>query len=142
MENIEYVKGDTCLLLKVSIGKTYRVISVLGRMTLYQLARGITEAYNFYFDHCFGFYDNLKKWPDSKEQYELFKDIGEESDAKSVKKTKIQNVFNVSGKKMLFFFDYGDNWEFIVELKGASPASEGRYPKLIESFGKAPKQYE
>ena len=141
MENIKSGRGDICLLLKVSRGKTHRVISVIGKMTLYQLARAITEAYNFYFDHCFGFYDNLKKWPVSKEQYELFKDMGEESDAESVKKTKVQSVFDKAGKKMLFFFDYGDNWEFIVELKGASPAEEGRYPKVIESVGKSPEQY-
>lgn len=43
---------------------------------------------------------------------------------------------------MLFLFDYGDNWHFIVELKGIeSPKEDAKYPFVVESVGYAPPQY-
>ncbi len=68
-------------------------------------------------DHAFGFYDNLKDHHKSKEIYTLFADMDDEPDSfngKSVQNTKISDVFTV-GKKMLFLFDYGDDWIFHVE---------------------------
>ena len=43
---------------------------------------------------------------------------------------------------MLFLFDYGDEWHFIVELKGIELSKEGeKYPFVLESIGSAPSQY-
>jgi hypothetical protein len=43
---------------------------------------------------------------------------------------------------MLFLFDYGDEWHFIVELKGIKSQSENtKYPFVVESVGDAPPQY-
>ena len=41
--------------------------------------------FDFEFDHCFGFYDNLRKYHDSKRSYELFVDIGEAPSSATVK---------------------------------------------------------
>jgi hypothetical protein len=111
--------------------------------TLYGLAEAITDSFNFYFDHAFGFYNNIKKWTSSTEGYELFADIGEESKFEGVEQTKANEVFDEVGKKWLFLFDYGDEWHFVVELKKVEPAKEGeRYPLVVESVGDAPPQYE
>jgi len=59
-------------------GRPYRVIAVPEESTLYSLAEEIVVAFDFYFDHCFGFYDNIKRWTESNECYELFKDIEKE----------------------------------------------------------------
>lgn len=115
---------------------------------MYGLAEEIVDAFDFYFDHCFGFYENIKRWTESNECYELFKDIEKEemlepSRCKSVKRTKINRVFNEVGKKMLFLFDYGDEWHFIIELKGIESREKDKdYPLIVESAGKAPPQYE
>ncbi len=110
--------------------------------TLYGLAEALVDSFNFNFDHAFGFYDNIAKWPNSNEGYELFADIGEESKFKGVKGTRVNKVFDKVKKKMLFLFDYGDEWHFIVELKGIELAKEGQeYPFLAESVGDAPPQY-
>jgi len=123
-------------------GKPFRVLAIPENFTLYKLAETIVDSFNFYFDHPFGFYDNIKKWNQSDEGYELFADMGEESEFKGVKKTKVNSVFNQIGKKMLFLFDYGDQWHFIIELKGIELAREGvRYPFIVESVGEAPSQY-
>jgi len=57
--------------------KVLRKIQISGQKSLYKFAEVITQSFGFYFDHCFGFYDNLKKYHDSKKAYELFVDIGE-----------------------------------------------------------------
>ncbi|MEN8253185.1 MAG: hypothetical protein ABFQ62_02290 [Patescibacteria group bacterium] len=40
--------------------KNYKIIEVPANMTLYKFAETVIKQFGFYFDHCFGFYDNLK----------------------------------------------------------------------------------
>jgi len=43
---------------------------------------------------------------------------------------------------MLFFFDYGDGWNFRIELLGIEPAERGKkYPECVQSVKKARRQY-
>lgn len=125
--------------------KPLRKIGILGSKTLYNFARVITKAFGFYFDHPFGFYSNMVSINDSSVGYELFVDIGEEPltpHFKGVKKTKVSEAFSNIGTKMLFLFDYGDEWHFIVELKEIrDPLTNESLPALLESVGKAPLQY-
>ena len=72
----------------------------------------------------------------------MFADLGEEGEFKGVKRTKMSKAFDQIEKKMLFLFDYGDEWHFIVELKGIKLSKEGeKYPFVAESIGGAPSQY-
>jgi len=82
-------KNNMVYIFKIILGKSfasesffkkvkeppYRVIAVLGRTTLYRLARAIIDAFGFRFDHLFGFYDNTKSWASSKIRYELNVDL-------------------------------------------------------------------
>jgi hypothetical protein len=44
--------------------------------------------------------------------------------------------------KMLFTFDYGDNWQFKVRLEAVEDAPcKFKQPKVSESAGNAPDQY-
>ena len=108
-------------------GRIIRKIQIASTKTLYNFAKVITQAFDFEFDHCFGFYETLKDRKNSKKMFELFVDIGEESrpQAKGVKKTKIAQAFKGIGKKMIFLFDYGDGWQFNVELLEIRNASKG-----------------
>ncbi len=131
--------------LKVSLDKKiYRVVEINGDKSLYSFAELITEVFNFDFDHAFGFYNNIKNTYDSDESYELFVDMGEggsNNKTKGVKKTKIRDVFEPK-KKMLFHFDYGDDWMFLVEcLEISDPVLSAKYPKLTKTVGEAPEQY-
>jgi len=125
--------------------KVLRKIQIAGTKSLYNFAKVITKEFNFYFDHCFGFYDNFQRYHDSKKAYELFVDIGEgplTSITKGVKKTRIEQAFKNSGEKMLFLFDYGDGWYFSVELKEIKNAEKWDLkPVILESIGEAPLQY-
>lgn len=122
-----------------------RKICLPGSKNLYSFARVITKAFGFYFDHCFGYYDNFQRYHDSQRSYELFVDIGEEPLSpmtKGVKKTRIYQVFKNPQDKMLFLFDYGDNWHFGIELKEIKPMDKWNLaPVVLESSGEAPPQY-
>jgi hypothetical protein len=143
-------QGEKIYLIKATIsdwlsrvgGNPYKVLAIPEGLTLYKLAEAIVDSFDFNFDHCFGFYDDIKRWTDSDEGYELFADIGEESRFIGVEKTKVNKVFDKIGKKMLFLFDYGYEWHFIVELERVESSNEGeRYPFVVESVGNSPPQY-
>jgi len=127
--------------------KIIRKIEILGNSSLYIFAEAIIDAFDFDFDHCFGFFsDTSGNYLDSKEKYELFKDLENQGiepvDSASVKKSKIEDVFKKAGEEMLFLFDYGAHWEFIVSFENFGEKIEHKkYPKVIESKGKAPRQY-
>ncbi len=123
-------------------GQPYRIIAVTDNLTLYDFAEAITDSFDFYFDHCFGFYDNLENLYRSEEGYELFRDIGEESKYKGVQKTKVKDVFRELKRKWLFFFDYGDSWHFIVQKLGECPLdTKKNYPQVRRSELDALPQY-
>jgi len=124
--------------------KIYRDIEIAGTGSLYTLAQAIVRSFDFDFDHAFGFYSKLKgNIYNSPVRYELFVDIGEgEGDARSVKRTRIIKAFPSVGTKMRFLFDYGDEWEFLVELVKRKPNEpKAKLPRLLISAGKAPAQY-
>jgi len=121
-------------------------IAILGRQNLYKFAENITQAFEFNFDYCFGFYSNIDTayYHDSKIQYELFADLDEvePTEAGSVKKTKVVDVWKKSGDKMTFLFDYGDGWRFTVEALEITPVMHERaYPITTEKNGLPPVQY-
>jgi len=124
--------------------KIYRDFEISAASSLHALARAIIRFFDFDFDHAFGFYSKLKGTIyDSPARYELFVDMGEsESDARSVKRTRVIEAFRTVGTKMRFLFDYGDEWVFLVELvsrKRKEP--KVKLPRLLSSIGKAPVQY-
>lgn len=125
--------------------KISRTIEATEDTTLYNLAKVVVRAYDFDFDHAFGFYSNLKNeyYQDSEKQYELFADMpGGESTAGSVKKTTISQVWKNSGDRMLFLFDYGDMRRFFVELMSIEEKDGNKkYPRIVEKIGASPEQY-
>ena len=125
-----------------------REIELPSDRKLVNLAQGIVRAFDFDFDHAFGFYSALKgNVMRSQPKYELFADMDDtdlvmRTDAKSVKRTAIAEAFPVVGHKMLFLFDYGDEWRFVVEfIEGGQKDPKARYPKVLKKVGEAPPQY-
>jgi len=46
------------------------------------------------------------------------------------------------GQELMYLFDYGDEWRFKVRVHALHPdASDGEYPRVVESVGEAPEQY-
>ncbi len=66
-----------------------------------------------------------------------------ESEARCVKRTRIVEAFPTVGAKMTFLFDYGDNWQFRIEVIGQNRKEPGViYPRLLKTIGAAPEQYD
>jgi hypothetical protein len=122
----------------------YRAFEIADTSSLYALAQAIVRSFDFDFDHAFGFYSKLKgNIYASPVRYELFVDMGEgEGEARSVKRTRVDEAFPSVGTKMRFLFDYGDGWEFLVELLNRKPKEpKVKLPRLLIQAGKAPAQY-
>ena len=131
-------------IFRVSLAsKIYRDVEIASTSKLYDLAFAIVRAFDFDFDHAFGFYSKVTgNIYDSPTKYELFVDMGESSDARSVKRTRIGEAFPAVGDQMTFLFDYGDDWLFRIKTAGLSKKERGvKYPRVLKSFGDAPKQY-
>lgn len=136
--------STTCIFRASLSAKLYRDVEIDSAGSLRDLAEAIVDAFAFDFDHAFGFYSKLTgPYNESPEQYELFADMEDgSSDAKSVERTKVAQAFVKVGKKMLFIFDYGDDWRFQVQLIGlGEKRAKTRYPRVLEKVGKAPAQY-
>lgn len=146
------VKGEI-FMIKVTLDEKYtqpkkhifRLLAIQGTDTLYDLGEAIVQSFDFDFDHSFGFFDNIKNWTESEEKYEFSSGVGVFEDSeliKNVKEVTINEVFNKIEKKMLFLYDFGDEWQFIVELiLTDSRDPDVKYPCVIKSGGKAPIQY-
>ena len=135
---------ETWILRASLTAKVYRDIEIDGMSTLYVLAEAITRAFDFDFDHAFGFYDKLKgSIYQSAIRYELFVDMGEsDGEARSVKRTRVADAFPSVGSKMRFLFDYGDEWIFLVACVKQKPKEpKVKLPRLLVSSGEAPPQY-
>ena len=117
-------------------------VAVGGDCSLYALAGFIIKTVGFDFDHAFEFCDNLKDPYRSKERYTLFADIGEgEPGDRSVKRTRISAVFHPR-RKMLFHFDYGDDWFFPVTCTAVKESPAKRpFKKVLATHGTPPEQY-
>jgi hypothetical protein len=123
--------------------KVYRDIEIESNKSLYDFAAAIVRAFDFDLDHAFGFFSKLDDYIfDSPVRYELFADLDGDSEARSVKRTKVAQAFPELGSKMQFLFDYGDDLRFRVEVIGlGEKALKTRYPKILKAVGKAPPQY-
>jgi hypothetical protein len=139
------VADTTTRIIRASLtARLYRDIEIGSGQSLYALADAIVQAFDFDFDHAFGFYSKLTgQYMQSPVRYELFADMEDgSSDAKSVKRTTVAKAFSTVGTKMLFLFDYGDEWQFKIELIGLGErAPKARYSKVLAKVGKAPPQY-
>jgi hypothetical protein len=126
--------------------KLYRDIEIPSSKKLYDLASAIVVAFGFDFDHAFGFYSLLKgNIYRSPIKYELFADMAAadiESGARGVRRTRLSDAFHKIGHKMTFLFDYGDDWQFRVELIAQNAKEQGaKYPRVVKAVGTAPEQY-
>ena len=105
-----------------------RVIEVKENFTLRQLHTYIQEIVAFDDDHLYEFY--IGKNPRNK------------SDSIS-KNTKLSEIYPITGYKLYYLFDFGDNWLFQIK-KSRKRLIEDRkvkYPRVVKSTGVNPEQY-
>jgi len=123
--------------------RLYRDIEIGNDASLAKFADAIVTAFDFDSDHAYGFFSKLTgNIYQSPVRYELFADVDSGGTARSVKRTKVRQAFASVGSKMLFLYDYGDEWRFKVEVIGlGEKVPKAQYPKTVATMGNAPAQY-
>ncbi len=105
-----------------------RTIEVKEDCTLQNLHKYIQKIVNFDDDHLYEFY--VGKNPRNR--------------AFTVpKKTKLNGIYPLTGYKIYYHFDFGDDWLFEIKKsrKKKIESKQTKYPVLIESSGVNPEQY-
>ncbi|OOM76111.1 plasmid pRiA4b ORF-3-like protein [Clostridium puniceum] len=123
---------------KVSLSKTiWRKIDLSYKHTLGDLHSAIQKAFKFDDDHLYAFYmgGNRKTGKTINCKY-----VEHEGDI--AENTTIESLELYKGERFLYLFDFGDEWEFNVELvEYDAEAPVILNPMIIESKGKSPEQY-
>ena len=128
--------GAGVYIFKVTLGKVWRRIAISSQMTLWSLSRLILESVDFDDDHLdmFRYKNPLGRTIEVSHPYadgSLFSD-----------EVKIGDLPLVAGSLMEYIFDFGDWWEFKLQLEEINPDDlRPDYGEIIERKGKAPQQY-
>ncbi|WP_019507376.1 plasmid pRiA4b ORF-3 family protein [Pleurocapsa sp. PCC 7319] len=123
-------------IFKVTLGKVWRRIAISSQMTLWDLSRLILNAVDFDDDHLdmFRYKNQFGRTIEISHPYadgSLFTD-----------KVKIGDLPLVAGALMEYIFDFGDWWEFQLQLEEIKTDDlRPDYGEIIASKGKAPQQY-
>jgi hypothetical protein len=118
--------------------RIYRVIEARSEQTLDHLQRAIQQAIDWDNDHLYAFYLNNRKY----DHRYGFACPYEEDRPPWTTEAIIGQLGLVLKHKFLYHFDYGDDHLFEIEVVDIRPeAYEGEYPRLVDSYGKAPEQY-
>lgn len=124
-------------------GACTRELEINDGASLFALAEAILDAFGFQLDHAFGYYDNLTDHYESTDVHTSFADFLDDDpdNGKSVKKTRIAEVFH-EGTQRLFLFDYGDDWMFRLTCLATGLAGKAGQPaQVVAQHGEAPPQY-
>ncbi|MEI6137693.1 MAG: plasmid pRiA4b ORF-3 family protein [Mariniphaga sp.] len=129
------VKGN--FIFKVSLEKTvWRMISISNAHSLDDLHLAIQDAFDFDNDHLYSFFMDGKRY--SRDRYES----PNCEDGPFADEAIIGEIGLYTGQKILYLFDYGDSWEFDVQLLKINEEEEPlKEPQIIDSKGEAPEQY-
>jgi hypothetical protein len=128
---------DGTYLFKVALTRDlWRRIEMSAKHTLLDLHHAIQDAFDFDDDHLYSFFMDGKPW--SHERFTSpYEDEGPYVDEACVGELGLS-----VGQKFLYLFDYGDQWEFQVEVEDVrQEGKKPRRPKIVEERGKAPEQY-
>ncbi len=122
----------------------WRRMAVPGSTTLDDVSNAILEAFKF--DDPYHLYRFIYTDHFGAEQYiehpELHIQPFEKVEGPFTDTVTVQDVPLRAGRSMIFFFDFGDCWEFEMFLEDIAPVDPALgEPQVLEKKGKAPKQY-
>ncbi|MDJ0574740.1 MAG: plasmid pRiA4b ORF-3 family protein [Xenococcaceae cyanobacterium MO_234.B1] len=123
-------------IFKVYLGKIWRRIAISSQMTLEDLSSLILESVNFDSDHLdmFRYKNQIGRTVEISHPYA--------DGFPSTHEVCIGDLPLREGASMIYIFDFGDWWEFNVQLeKIATDDLRTNYGAIIESYGEAPPQY-
>ena len=132
---IPYERGDYKFTVYL-YNDVWRRIAISSENTLYDLHNIIQKAFKFDDDHLYDFSIEREGFNDIK-YYSPMGNIGPFVDDAYIGKLRLR-----VGNRMIYLFDYGDSWKFHIILDSIEKRDKLlKNPKVVESLGKAPKQY-
>ena len=139
--------------------RIWRRIEILGSQTLDDLHMAIQEAFNFDADHLYSFFMSGRAWDLSNFEYHhpeadggpegvrmrammLFFKGSRPEPRFPATRMRIESLNLKPKQKFLYLFDYGDEWQFEVEFLKEGSSEKALYPRITDSRGEAPQQYQ
>ena len=123
---------------KAKLGSVWRRIAIPAECDLEALARAILRAFKFDGDHLYDFGFPGRDGSQVRVVCPYIDDAEAWTDDYS-----IGNLPLAEGQSMAFHYDFGASWRFDVKLeKVAPPDPRMKKPRLVESHGTPPKEYE
>lgn len=121
---------------KISILDVWRRVAIGANATLDRLAQIILSAVEFDNDHLYSF--------TFKDRFGTTNEVNHPylEDAPFTSKVRVGDLPLRVGERMVFTFDFGDNWEFTVTLEEVDPRQTIKQPAILETHGESPQQYE
>ena len=129
-------RKEQTFVFRVSLGNVWRTIALSDEHTLHALHLAIQLAFDFDDDHLYAFYMDGKRYSDNA--YNDPRASGEGPYADDVAFGELDLYVR---QRILYLFDFGDNWEFGVELIETRDEPHEGEPKILEEKGEAPQQY-
>jgi len=117
----------------------YRVIQCHGNHTFEDLHLAIQRAFDFDNDHLYAFFLDGKR-QSRRIIYAPFTGESPCTDEVYIGQARLRQ-----GQRILYLFDFGDNWQFKATLISIRESDTGNmvqlYPQIVKSVGESPDQY-
>jgi hypothetical protein len=123
-------------IFKVSVGKIWRRIAISSQMTLADLSSLILESVDFDSDHLdmFIYKNQIGRNVEVSHPYA--------DGSPSTNEVQIGDLPLAEGTSMTYIFDFGDWWEFDVQLeKIETETAKSNYAAIVDRHGESPPQY-
>ena len=122
-------------IFKVIWHQIWRRVAISSEMTLWNLSQLILRSVDFDADHLdrFSYKNQLGKTINISHPYL--------EESPNTEEVKIGDLPLEVGSIMEYLFDFGDCWEFQLQLEEIKPDVRADYSEVIASHGEAPPQY-
>jgi len=118
----------------------WRIIDIKGNQMLSTLHKAIFKAFDRYEEHGYSFF--LKNIPYDRESEYTSPGLDTDPTRKLASRIRIDSVELYGGRKILYLFDFGDEWWHDVELMSVTPRNTcAVYPRVVKKQGKSPPQH-
>lgn len=118
----------------------WRIIDIKGNQMLSSLHKAIFKAFDRFEEHQYSFF--LSNKPYDRESEYTSPGLDTDGTNKLATRIRIDSIALYGGPKILYLFDYGDEWWHEVELISVTErVTRASYPKVVKKQGKSPPQY-
>ncbi|OFY62351.1 MAG: hypothetical protein A3H98_14645 [Bacteroidetes bacterium RIFCSPLOWO2_02_FULL_36_8] len=118
-----------------------RIVEIKTDNSFEQLHNLLLTSYGLKGKQLASFYTCDEEW-NKIEEITLLDMSDDETKIPVMSKTKISDIINQPGQKLIYVFDFQDMWEFSLEVLMIKDKSENKikYPLVIKSIGTLPKR--